>query len=93
MDKQSIANAITARVESSKTVNYGAWRIGLTHDPRQRAQEHKSDGEDIQHWQHWQADSLADAEAIEAHFINTKKMKGGTGGDLNPRSTVYVYIF
>ena len=92
MNKQSITQAIINRVESSKTVNYTSWRIGLTHTPSERKEEHENEGRPITHWQQWQADSLADAQAIESYFINEKKMQGGTGGDLSSSQTVYVYI-
>jgi hypothetical protein len=93
MDKKSITQAIIARVESSKTVDYSAWTIGLTHDPAERKQEHEADGKATEYWQQWVADSVSDAQEIESYFINTKGMNGGTGGDLSPRKTVYVYIF
>lgn len=93
MDKDSIKRAIATRVESSKTVDYSAWTIGLTHDPDGRKKEHESEGKSTQYWHQWTADSLSDAQDIETFFINKKGMKGGTGGDLSPRKTAYVYIF
>ncbi len=30
--KKAITEAIINRVEQSKTIDYGLWRIGLTHD-------------------------------------------------------------
>ena len=92
MDKKSITQAIIDRVEPSKA-NYSAWIIGLTHDPTERKQQHKSEGKSTEYWKQWEADSLSDAQDIESYFINTKGMKGGTGGDLRARKTVYVYIF
>ena len=93
MDKKSITQAIIARVESSKTADYSAWTIGLTHDPTERKQQHEADGKSTIYWKQWVADSLYDAQDIESYFINTKGMKGGTGGALSARKTVYVYIF
>jgi len=93
MDKQSITQAIINRVESAKTVDYSMWTIGLTHDPAERKQQHENDGESTKYWEQWVADSLSEAQEIESFFINKKGMKGGTGGDLSPRRTVYVYIF
>lgn len=93
MDKKSIAQAIINRVESSEKVDYSAWTIGLTHDPVERKQQHEADGKSTKYWKQWVADSLSDAQDIESYFINTKGMKGGTGGDLSARKTVYVYIF
>jgi hypothetical protein len=93
MDKESIKQAIIDRVESSKTVDYSVWTIGLTHDPAERKKQHQDDGKSTEYWEQWTADSLSDAEEIESYFINTKGMKGGTGGNLSARKTVYVYIF
>ncbi len=93
MDKKSITQAIINRVESSAKVDYSAWTIGLTNDPAERKQQHETDGKSPTHWKQWVADSLSDAQDIESYFINTKGMKGGTGGDLSAQKTVYVYIF
>ncbi len=93
MDKKSIKQAIIDRVELSETVDYSAWTIGLTHDPADRKKQHAADGKSTKYWEQWVADTLSDAQDIESYFINTKGMKGGTGGDLRARKTVYVYIF
>ncbi len=93
MGKQNIKDAIDDRVGRSKTVNYSAWQIGLTHDPEDRKQEHEDKGRETKYWKQWKADSLSDAEDIESYFINKKGMKGGTGGSLDSRKAVYVYIF
>lgn len=93
MNKMSITAAITKRVEESKEAIYSVWRIGLTHDPDERKQQHENDGKATTHWNQWIADSLSDAEDIESYFINDKGMKGGTGGNLSAGTKVYVYIF
>jgi hypothetical protein len=82
MNRQSITQAITDRVESAKPTNYSLWTIGLTHFPDERKKQRK-----------WIADSFSDAQAIESFFINQKGMKGGTTENLNTHKTVYVYIF
>lgn len=93
MTKDEIAQEIYRRIEGSNTVNYAAWTVGLTHNPQERQPQHKADGKDIQHWKQWVADSLDEAQEVESYFINEKGMKGGTGGNLSPSRTVYVYIF
>jgi len=93
MDTKSIKRAIIDRVESAKTVDYSAWTIGLTHDPAERKQQHQADGKSTKYWKQWATDSLSDAQDMESYFINTKDMKGGTGGDLSARKKIYVYIF
>lgn len=86
---QQIADAIVERVNRSKTPDFTAWRVGLTHDINERYEFWKKP----EHFLYWEADSLADAKTVESHFINKMKMKGGTGGDLDARKTTYVYIF
>jgi hypothetical protein len=82
MNRQSIIQAITDRVESAKTADYSLWTIGLTHFPNE-----------LKRPQEWIADSFSDAQDIESFFINTKGMKGGTTDVLYEHKTVYVYIF
>ena len=88
MKKTTIMSAINRKVGTI----YGAYRIGLTHDPTERKKQWAAQEKSVTYWAQWQADSLADAQEIETHFIN-KDMKGGEGGDLSPRKTVYVYVF
>lgn len=83
---------IIAAIEK-KVSTYSIWRIGLTHDWVERKAYWKdTENQNVTYFAAWEADSLSDAQDIEAHFIN-KGMKGGTGGDLSPHKTVYVYIF
>lgn len=75
------------------TTEYGIWRIGLTHDLSERKSYwENTEHESVTRWSDWEADSLLDAQDIEAHFIS-KGMKGGTGGDLSPHKNVFVYVF
>ena len=90
MSERDIKDAIINRVASS---SFSAWRIGLTQDLAERKKYWKeTEKEDIQYWTNWTADSLSIAQNVEAFFINEKKMKGGTGGDMSAGAT-YVYIF
>jgi len=87
--KTGIVSAINSKAGSS----YSIWRIGLTHDTVERKKYWKeTEKQNVDHWSHWTADSLGDAQDIEAHFI-AKGMKGGTGGSLSARQTAYVYVF
>jgi hypothetical protein len=87
--KIGIISAINAKVGSL----YSAYRIGLTHDTADRKRHWKEvEKQDVTYWAQWQADSLSDAQDIEANFIN-KGMKGGTGGNLSARYITYVYVF
>ena len=88
--KSNIMSAINTKVGNTK---FSIWRIGLTHDLAERKKYWKDTEKlTVDYWSNWTADSLADAQDIEAHFIG-EGMKGGTGGDLSARSTVYVYVF
>ena len=82
MNRQSIIQAITDKVESAKTADYASWTIGLTHFPNESKRQHE-----------WIADSFADAQEIESFFIKQKGMKRGTTDVLYEHKTVYVYIF
>ena len=89
MTKAKIIEAIQSKVGT----RYELWRIGLTHDLVERKAYWKdTKNENVAYWVDWTADSLSDAQDIEAHFIS-KGMKGGVGGDLSPSKTVYVYVF
>jgi hypothetical protein len=82
MNRQSIIQAITDRVESAKPADYSLWTIGLTHFPDERKKQRR-----------WIADSFPDAQGIESFFINEKGMKGGATENFNDPKTLYVYIF
>src|SRR5438093_13632061 len=82
MNRQSITQAITDRVESAKPADYSLWTIGVTYFPNERKKQRQ-----------WIADSFSDAQGIESFFINQKGMQGGTTEGFNDHKTVYVYIF
>jgi hypothetical protein len=82
MNRQSIIQAITDRVESAKLADYSLWTIGLTHFPSDRKKQRQ-----------WIADSFSEAQGIESFFINQKGMKGGTTEDFSDHTIVYVYTF
>jgi hypothetical protein len=82
MNRQSITQAITDRVESAKPADYSLWTIGLTYFPDERKKQRQ-----------WIADSFSEAQGIESFFINKRGMKVGTTEDFNNHKTVYVYIF
>ena len=87
--KSTIMSEVTTKAGSALS----AYRIGLTHDAVERRKYwRETEKQDTSYRKQWTANSLADAQDIEAHFIN-KGMKGGVGGNLSPRQTVYVYIF
>jgi hypothetical protein len=82
MNRQSIIQAITDKVESAKPVDYSLWTIGLTHFPSERKNPRQ-----------WITDSFSDAQDIESFFIHEKGMKGSAIEDLNDHKTFCVYIF
>jgi hypothetical protein len=91
--KREIMQAIKSRVEDVEETDYSSWRIGITHDPIARRQQHEAEGRPTKYWKCWKAESLSDAQDVESHFINSRNMKGGTGGDMDARKTIFVYIF
>lgn len=89
MRESEIIDAIETRVKSSRVVDYSSWTIGITDDPDRRRKEHADEGDNVQYWMHWKAESEAIARRVEKLFLG-KGMKGGTGGGDNP---IYVYIY
>jgi hypothetical protein len=83
---------IISEINSKVGNNHSLYRIGITHDPVER-KTYWTDKGSTTYWKQWQADSLADAQAIETYFIQEKKMKGGEGGDMSASKTTYVYVF
>ncbi len=87
------SNVVSAIISKVGTTNFSIWRISLTHDLSERKQ-YWADimKQNITWWASWTANSLSDAQDIEAHFIS-RGMKGGTGGNLSNHRTVYIYVF
>ena len=90
MTKEAIEVAISRKIFGR---GIGVWRIGLTHDLRDRYEHWKqAESLNVSEWEAWDVNSLSDAQAIEADFIN-KGMQGGTGGNLSSVQPVFVYVF
>lgn len=89
MLKNEIINAIEQRISSAKKKDYSIWTIGITDNPKERKEQHKNEGKDVQFWLEWKTESEADARDIEKYFIS-KGVNGGTGGITN---ATFVYIF
>jgi hypothetical protein len=85
---------IKLEIETKRAgTEYNIWRIGLTDDLVDRKKYWKeTENLIVAYWSDWKADSLSDAQDIEAHFIR-KGMKGGTDGDLSPQKPTFVYVF
>lgn len=92
---QLIKSEIKSRVNNSKEPDYSAWTIGIITEPDVRKEAHSNP----KYWKLWEADSANDAREIETYFLNefpsqtSKRMKGGTGGNMSPHKTCHVYIF
>jgi hypothetical protein len=89
-DQNAIAAAIEKRIAGYGS--YANWTVGISNDWARRKNEHSNDGKNVACWSCWQAVSLADAQAIERHFIY-KGMKGGVGGATEANKAVFVYVF
>lgn len=77
-------------IEQKKgSLNYSAWTIGVTDKPEIRKDQHKSDGENVNFWNHWTAATETVARNVEKHFLD-RGMKGGSGGG---GTADYVYMF
>jgi len=92
---KEIKNAIKQRVNNSEKVDYFIWTIGITSEPEDRKKDH----DNPKYWKMWEADSESVAREVTYCFRHefpeekTKRMKGGVGGDIDGRKSVFVYIF
>ena len=95
MIKEEIIKEIKLRIENSKVNNYAIWRIGLTQNLKLRKEQHGNP----KYWVDWEADSYKDALHVENYFLNvfpsdsSKRMSGGTGGNMGADKTTYIYIY
>ncbi|MCH7647094.1 MAG: hypothetical protein IIA83_00595 [Thaumarchaeota archaeon] len=89
MEKSQIISEIERRVSTAKKEDYSMWVVGVTDTPKNRKDQHDSDGKKIKHWMDWSTDSEKDGRDIEEYLLD-KGMKGDTGGG---GSASYVYIF
>jgi len=92
---KEIKTEIVKRIYDTQVPNYSDWTIGITSDPESRIKHHGNPMFFIM----WKADSLEVAREVETYFLNefpkdeSKRMSGGTGGDIDNRKTIYVYIY
>ena len=96
MDKETIIKAVDGYIGSCRSPynQYAKWRIGITQDIEGRKAYHKGKGRKIGDWKDWKADSLRVAQDVENHFLNKTRCNpdGGTGGNMKPNKTTYVYV-
>jgi len=85
--KELINGQLVAAVMLS-FVEHPKWRVGLT----QNLAERHSAWDQPKSFKCWQADSLEDAQALEASLI-AAGMKGGTGGNMEPGKPTWIYVF
>ena len=84
------AQDITRAIDGRAAPDYGLWTIGTTGNPNTVKVTYKNEGEDIQDWLQWPADSEDVARAVKNHFLD-EGMKGSEAGDKG--DPTYVYIF
>ena len=86
--KEDIKLSIEATVKRYNPEDYKLWRIGTTTRPAERKTEWKNPKD----WHMWEVSSRSVAADLEKHFTE-KGMKGASGGDIDEKKTVFVYIF
>jgi hypothetical protein len=90
MQIRDIETCILSKIFGS---DIGKWRIGLTNDLRVRYEHwRETENQALLNWEAWEADTLSDAQEVEASFIR-KGLKGGTGGNLSASLPTFVYLF
>ncbi|HQQ46852.1 MAG TPA: hypothetical protein PK747_05510 [Acidobacteriota bacterium] len=93
MNKIEIVKQIIRRVEASKVLDYHIWTIGMTDSPEKRLEQLAAEGNNLEKWEHWPADSLHDAEAIRHYFVDYLGMKDADFRNYESRNEVSVFIF
>lgn len=93
MNKMEIVKQIIRRVETSKVVDYHIWTIGMTDSPEKRLEQLATEGNNLEKWGQWPADSLHDAEAIRHYFVDYLGMKDADFRNYESRNEVSVFIF
>lgn len=86
--KEDIKLSIEATVKRYNPEDYKLWRIGTTTRPAERKTEWKNPKD----WHMWEVSSRSVAADLEKHFTE-KGMKGASGGDIDEKKTIFVYIF
>lgn len=88
--KHAIIAAIDNKIAGT---TLSTWRIGLTNDLLgQKTHFLEAERRNVIYWSSWPAVSLADAQAVETHFVD-KGVKGARYGHLSGFRPVYVYLF
>ncbi len=93
MNKMEIVKQIIRRVESSKVLDYHIWTIGITDSPDKRLEQLAAEGNNLEKWVQWPADSLQDAEAIRHYFVDYLGMKDADFRNYESKNEVSVFIF
>ncbi|HNQ78127.1 MAG TPA: hypothetical protein PKJ37_03535 [Acidobacteriota bacterium] len=93
MNKMEIVKQIIRRVESSKVLDYHIWTIGMTDSPDKRLEQLAAEGNNLEKWGQWPADSLHDAEAIRHYFVDYLGMKDADFRSSGSSNGVFVFIF
>ena len=86
--KEDIKLSIEATVKRYNPEDYKLWRIGTTTRPAER----KTEWNNPKDWHMWEVSSRSVAADLEKHFTE-KGMKGASGGDIDEKKTIFVYIF
>ncbi|HEV7158222.1 MAG TPA: hypothetical protein VGN38_07695 [Caulobacteraceae bacterium] len=88
--KHAIIAAIERKIAGT---SLSTWRIGLTNDLlSQKTHFLEAEQRHVIYWSSWPAASLAEAQAVETHFID-KGVKASAYGRISALRPVYVYLF
>ena len=79
---------IVAAIDTMVKGTHKEWRIGVTNE----LADHDQFLAERPRWNSWQVDSLADAHAVETHFLD-QGMEHAFGGAVSGSKAVYVYVF
>ncbi|MEW6511249.1 MAG: hypothetical protein AB1428_09850 [Bacteroidota bacterium] len=91
MDRAAIIAAINLKIGDTDP---RIWRIGIANDPAEcKRYWTETEKKATFFWSQWEADTLAEAKEVIAHFVNYKGVKDGAPGSVGDAGRVFVYLF
>ena len=95
MEAKLIKTKITNHIKKSmgsKNPILKKWYVGITNDEKRRNAEHRTRLIDIKHWKCFDAETLLNANQIEAYFseLGTSNLPSKNGAN---KTSTYVYVF
>ncbi len=95
MNKTSIKSEISKHISksmNSKKPRLNSWYVGITNDTKRRKAEHRVNALGLKFWKTFDAETMEDANEVEAYFSNKGTINRPSKNGAN-RYSKYVYVF